>query len=87
MLVCSSIDTRYLLKRTMKIAIWRPVRGRGSVVLRKQVSFRRGIWSLTKDLRQRRAFQVRDEIEVRIGCEDGAVVSKRDDCDCKVGQC
>jgi hypothetical protein len=31
-------------------------------------------------------FKPRNKIEVRIGCEDGAVVSKCDSCDCKIGQ-
>jgi len=37
-------------------------------------------------LSQRKAFQVSDEIEMRIGCEDGAVVPKRNGRDYEVGQ-
>ena len=33
-------------------------------------------------LGQGKAFQVRDEIEMRIGCEDGTIVPKRNRGDC-----
>ena len=33
-------------------------------------------------LGQWKAFQVRDEIEMRIGCEDGTIVPKRNRGDC-----
>jgi hypothetical protein len=36
--------------------------------------------------RNRKTFQTNNKIEVRIGCEYGAVVSERDGCDCEVGQ-
>jgi hypothetical protein len=36
--------------------------------------------------RNRKTFQTNNKIEVRIGCEYGAVVSERDSCDCEVGQ-
>ncbi len=45
-----------------------------------------GFWSLSTDLCQRKTFLVSDEIEMRIGRENSAVVSERDGGDCKVGQ-
>jgi hypothetical protein len=35
---------------------------------------------------QWKAFQTINKIEVRIGCEDGAVVSERDGCYGEIGQ-